>query len=91
MIVSKESPNHGNDGSSYHVRSEGLLLKAVGWLSFAHFLLASVMDSPRAPKLALLCDMREMDFRNKVSNYKLKKIFRISCTGDLEAIKLVLG
>ncbi|KAH9322753.1 hypothetical protein KI387_017392, partial [Taxus chinensis] len=49
------------------------------------------MDPPRAPRLALSCDMREMAFRNKVSDCRLKKIFHISSSEDLEAVKVVLG
>ncbi|KAH9293275.1 hypothetical protein KI387_041525, partial [Taxus chinensis] len=49
------------------------------------------MAPPRAPVLALSCDVREMAFRNRVTDGRLWKIFLISCAEDLEVVKLVLG
>ncbi|KAH9307694.1 hypothetical protein KI387_035605, partial [Taxus chinensis] len=46
--------------------------------------LLSEMAPPRAPVLALSCDVREMAFKNRVTNGRLSKIFLISCAQDLE-------
>ncbi|KAH9288351.1 hypothetical protein KI387_032468 [Taxus chinensis] len=48
------------------------------------------MAAPRAPWIALSCEMHEMSFRNGITDGRLRKIFKISCDENLVAIKAVL-
>ncbi|KAH9315643.1 hypothetical protein KI387_024270, partial [Taxus chinensis] len=57
---------------------------------FLIFLFAN-MAAPRAPWIALSYEMREMSFRNGITDGRLWKIFKISCDENLVAIKAVLG